>query len=155
MEGVIPLPPIDAEQVLYTSNVSGFTPTTAEGALDALAGVRISESGSNANGSYVRFENGVQVCWRVFAATSGITASLRTSTPPQYFYDVTWTLPAAFNAAPVVVANGSVTVDGPYYMGNVGYNGTTAGTTAELRVWSPMQFTGIPHLVALAIGAWK
>src|SRR5690606_12876412 len=40
---------VQAQQVPYSSGVSGFTPATVKAALDALAGVRIVEMGSNAN----------------------------------------------------------------------------------------------------------
>src|SRR5690606_35488856 len=44
--------------------------------LDSLAGVRIVEMGTNANGTYVRWENGLQVC---YVATQFI------SVPPGHF----------------------------------------------------------------------
>src|SRR5690606_16082554 len=47
-----------------------------------LAGSRIVEMGSNSNGTYVRWENGLQVCF----ATRSTSAS----------EDTLWTLPAAF-----------------------------------------------------------
>src|SRR5690606_16449461 len=54
---------VQAPQVPYSSGVSGFTPANVKAALDALADVRIVEMGSNSNGEYVRWENGLQVCW--------------------------------------------------------------------------------------------
>src|SRR5690606_23467458 len=56
-----------------------------------LAGSRIVEMGSNANGQYVRWENGLQLCWHnlnlVFAVGSSEALA-------------TWTYPAAFSDAP-------------------------------------------------------
>src|SRR5690606_35144540 len=54
---------VQAPQVPYSSGVAGFSPADVAAALDALAGVRIVEMGSNSNGEYVRWENGLQVCY--------------------------------------------------------------------------------------------
>lgn len=47
-----------------------------------LAGSRIVEMGSNSNGEYVRWENGLQVCFDVLSTSAS--------------QDTLWTLPAAF-----------------------------------------------------------
>src|SRR5690606_3645530 len=65
---------VQAQQVPYNSGVVGFSPADVKAALDALAGVRIVEMGSNANGQYVRWENGLQVCWFANNPTPGFTA---------------------------------------------------------------------------------
>src|SRR5690606_30774032 len=57
-----------------------------------LAGSRIVEMGSNSNGEYVRWENGLQVCWHVLQ-------SINVSGP---VLSITWNFPAIFAAAPVV-----------------------------------------------------
>ena len=77
----------------YVSGVSGFTPTTVKAALDALAGVRISDMGSNANGTYVRWENGLQVCWQYLAGTY----------QNAYYMRAQWSFPATFVAVPTVI----------------------------------------------------
>lgn len=88
---------VQAQQVPYSSGVSGFTPSTVKAALDALAGVRIVEMGSNANGEYVRWENGLQVCFRSvvlnFVAGGG-----------QVLTSGTRLWPAQFSARPFVTA---------------------------------------------------
>lgn len=45
------------------------------------------EAGNNANGQYVRFANGTQICWGSFGASNSSA-------------DVTWTFPAAFSVNP-------------------------------------------------------
>lgn len=94
----------DAGGIGYASAVAGFTPSTVKAALDALAGVRIVEMGSNSNGEYVRFENGWQVCWHRFNETRSTT----TARGALYEDDVgkVWTYPAAFavNPAPFLEA---------------------------------------------------
>src|SRR5690606_25933533 len=73
----------------------------------ALLDSRIVEMGSNANGEYVRWENGLQVCWR--QANEGVQifsqiGALYTvgGTSPQ---DFLWTYPAAFAQPPVATGS--------------------------------------------------
>jgi len=86
----------DASQIDNDSaDVGG---ATVADALDAVFG----ELGSNANGTYVRFPNGLQICFRVVTTThSGGSGNHETSS---------WTFPAAFDAAPYAAAavNGTV-----------------------------------------------
>src|SRR5690606_24049635 len=68
--------------------------------VQALLGSRIVEMGSNANGTYVRWENGLQVCWHrvsagLFSGTQNETRSF------------TWTYPATFSALARVLASPS------------------------------------------------
>lgn len=56
---------VAADQIEYTSGVTGFTPVHVKTALDALAGVRIVEMGSNENGEYVKWDNGLMVCFGI------------------------------------------------------------------------------------------
>ena len=51
-----------AATTLYTPGVAGLDVATVQAGLDVLAGSRIVEMGSNSNGTYVRGENGLQVC---------------------------------------------------------------------------------------------
>src|SRR5690606_40412336 len=62
--------------IFGTVSESGGVPTGA-----------IIESGSNANGDYVRWAGGVQECWTVMSGGSSTRS---------------WTFPASFIAAPVV-----------------------------------------------------
>jgi len=55
----------------FASTVSGFTPNTIESAINALAGNRIVEAGSNAQGFYWKWENGLALC----AKSASITQS--------------------------------------------------------------------------------
>ena len=69
-----------------------FTQASVLGPVSQSAGIptgAVIERGSNANGPFVRFADGTQICRHVVAAASGAAA--------------TWTFPAAFSEAPVVV----------------------------------------------------
>src|SRR5690606_11981997 len=72
-----------------------------------LAGSRIVEMGSNANGTYVRWENGLQVCWH--QANEGVQSFSQSGalytvggTSPQ---DFVWTYPAAFAQTPIATGS--------------------------------------------------
>lgn len=83
-----------------------FHQGTVLGAVSQTAGVptgRVIERGSNANGEYVRFADGTQICTVTAAAVDTTTAAgalfMHTNL-------LTWTFPAAFAAAPVVAGGG-------------------------------------------------
>lgn len=61
----------------------------------------IIERGSNANGDYIRWADGTQICWQLSDVLTGSTAS-----GTLFLSNVhSWTFPAAFNAAPIVQAS--------------------------------------------------
>ena len=72
--------------LIYANNEMAHAPLNAV----LKAGIT---SGSNANGDYVRFADGTQICWA--NSNSSILSSLNTS------FDE-WTFPAAFISTPVV-----------------------------------------------------
>ena len=106
------------------------------------------ERGDNANGEYVRFADGTQICW--FAAEAIYTSATRLT--------YSWTFPAAFAVAPIVIPTMrervlSNSVDGLGPDGNsMGTNSITAsacsvkvygaGFTAPDKVWLSLQATG-------------
>lgn len=138
----------------YVSSVSGFTPTTVKAALDALAGARIKEMGSNSNGTYVKWENGLMVCYQKLNGTyqSG------------YFMRASWSFPVGFTAAPTVV----YAIERPRIAGrddpyDIGYNqyiqpcsSPTTYTLIDIVVPSGACVSGDNFNVhAIAIGKWK
>ena len=50
--------------IIYDNSANGLTATSVQGAIDEVSGGAIVESGSNSNGSFVRWENGEQVSFR-------------------------------------------------------------------------------------------
>jgi len=120
----------------------------------AKNGTGVIEYGSNANGKYVRFADGTQICWANL--TSAInTATENTATTGNqgltvYIRSALWTYPAAFIATPVVFASAEMAGDhlegaSPYSIGaastNVAANSLTSGT--------------YNYVVVAAIGRWK
>src|SRR5690606_16148365 len=83
-----------ASVVEELQTVSGLAPY-----VQAILDSRIVEMGSNANGEYVRWENGLQVCW----FTDTISRTLTKQSGGLYYYDGAWTYPAAFVSSPTVM----------------------------------------------------
>lgn len=114
----------NASNILGTVSESSGTPTGA-----------IIEQGSNANGQYVRFADGTQIC----------DARLTSSSSAQ----VTWTFPAAFTATPQVIATAN--------SDSGRMPATTAGgaTNVNFSVWNTIQVRVDAISTSLiAIGRW-
>lgn len=144
------MPKIDSANVKYASGVSGFTPATAAAALDALAGARIVEKGSNANGSYIRWENGFQICRHQMTGLGPIN----TSGGAGYISaPYSWTFPAAFLTAPSCAGD----IHAPGRMGAIYLGNGGAGTTADgFYLWRATSDAGTDFTIGLmAVGWWK
>lgn len=141
------------QDVAYTSAVSGFTPASVRAALDALAGVRIVEMGTNANGTYVCWENGLQVCWKLlFGPDFPPADETRTVQGLTYrFRNYRWTFPKSFASIPVVLASGDLGGSAPEFHGVT--NVTTTAVTVEAGTLS--SGWGLVNEDVLAIGHWK
>jgi len=96
-----------------------YNRSNSVGAVSQAAGVvtgAILERGANANGDYVRFADGTQICRRTFAENIAIATTYLGG-----FRDAgrTWTYPAAFNASPVLqVGSGSTGAFGGFSNGS-------------------------------------
>lgn len=107
------------------------------GTVSQSAGVptgAVIERGSNANGDYIRFADGTQICSHV------LTASASAAT--------TWTYPAAFSATPTVMANPVSTV---------ARFSNTAGpglTTVDFNTWDVTAARVAIPTRLLAVGRW-
>ena len=102
------------------------------------------ERGSTANGEYVRFADGTQICTR-----TNLTAANASTTSGALFRsaDVAWTFPASFAAAPVVTGDAD---DADAWC----VAGTPGTTTVNLRVMSSVTKGATLTLRALAVGRW-
>jgi len=115
---------------------------------------RIVEMGSNSNGEYVRWENGLQVCWFTNDPTPNFTARTEGAVSGYYHSD-NWTYPAAFSANPSVAAIG------------MGFAGDRAEislhtsmvnlstTQAQIRIWAWNRVDNRVTICRIAIGRWK
>ena len=146
---------VQAQQVPYSSGVAGFSPADVKAALDALAGVRIVEMGSNSNGQYVRWENGLQVCYVARPLISVPPGNFRRDNVPELagFY------PASFVSAPttlLTILHGSSPLLGRAYLDSVGIaalgDANTAWAVGGYNYHTSSIFINIR---LLAIGRWK
>ncbi len=136
----------------------GYGPGNLLGVVSQSAGVptgAVIERGSNANGDYVRFADGTQICWATvtlgFASVS--------------FLNGTWVFPAAFMAPPVVSAMGShvdasgaATTPSAAQIGTIRHNARFSNSVVFIlnRVSSEANFAAQDSfgIVTLAFGHW-
>lgn len=112
-------------------------------------GYEVVASGGNSNGDYVRFSNGVQICWRRTTSTS-ISPNIKYGSV--YITTTTWTYPIAFSNTPAVTAS--------YRYGtaaNWASAQTISTTNVVLYVFDAFtRSTGTTSTVStIAIGKWK
>ena len=119
------------------------------GAVSQSGGVptgRVIERGTNANGEYVRFADGTQICTRTNLSAANANTALgslfRSSA------NVTWTYPAAFAAAPVVQGDCD---DADCWMTCAAAPGTAS---ASLRALAAVTKAAALTMRATAIGRW-
>ena len=120
--------------VLGTVAQSGGVPTGA-----------LIEQGNNANGRFVRFADGTQICWHSVMALPAATTAAGSLFVGS---EATWTFPAAFVAAPE--ASGGINTATPRWL-NVRAGGAT---TALARLFSPVTDTATPTADLMAVGRW-
>jgi hypothetical protein len=125
-----------------------FNQSTVLGTVSTVAGQptgAVIERGSNANGEFVRFADGTQICTRsglsVAAVSTGLGAMFRSS-------DLVWTFPVPFAVAPVVTGQAD---DADSWLTTVA-PGTASVTT---RVLSAVSKATATALRMMAIGRWQ
>ena len=118
------------------------------GTVSQSAGVptgAILEKGSNANGEYVRYADGTQICWNYNAGSlTSTTASgslFRTTT------EITWTFPKVFIVAPVAIASPNLT-------SRFSAVGAITTTSVDFRHFSAVTAAGAVETMVMAIGRW-
>ena len=108
----------------------------------------IMESGSNANGSFIKFADGTMICSRQFSSTtvSALTVS----------GVINWTYPVAFTAIPVISVALKVDFSGTneagWFTGDSSAADTVSATRFLIRNPSGGSVTYLPY--ATAIGKW-
>ena len=112
---------------------------------ETVVGV-IVESGSNANGRYVRFSDGTQICW--FNDTGSINASTTTGTQTRW-NSKAFTFPAAFNAVPMIAS------DAFRNGGNLGWTAIQERSATGCSVYILSDYTTQSLLSYMAIGTWR
>lgn len=127
-----------------------------DSALVALVAEHGQEIGSNANGSWIRFANGVQVAWhRSTVSGVAIGTALGSVLRRNNSSDVKWTHPVAFASRPVAFA--AIGQDGAVAPVEAWVGHAIAESGAESRAYvfstASISFTGT--LFWCAVGTWK
>jgi len=123
-----------------------------DGVLSAAeAGAGIVEQGSNANGEYVRFSNGTQICYRSnitgLHATTAASAFFGTGSGTSYWKDTTLTFAGAFKAGTIPSVAPISTSRATSYL-------TVTATTFKIRCENHVTTTSMIGSY-IATGVWK
>jgi hypothetical protein len=108
----------------------------------------IMQSGSNANGTWVRYANGEQVCYTNMNAASNITVPhggiFRSNSAP-------WNFPMPFVGVPVVTPN--VANNAGFTWAGIGSSGSTSSSTS-VAAFAAGSIVNVPLLSVTARGRW-
>lgn len=109
---------------------------------------QVVERGSNANGEYVRFADGTQICTASFEATT----SINTGPLDGWFYsgEISREFPASFLEVPVVSASARLTG----YLTQTVASGPTATIFSTFLILSASRGTEVYQIRYTAIGRW-
>lgn len=133
-----------------------FGRNTILGAVSQSAGVptgSVIERGSNANGEYVRFADGTQICtWKTPSSALPAVSLLINQVYKSTGIDILWTFPATFYAEPAV--SGAVVAGiGNAWIGAPD-NGLNSATSCQFRLYAASAQPGGAIVQMIAIGRW-
>lgn len=127
----------DSANLLGTVSQSGGVPTGA-----------VIERGSNANGEYVRFADGTQICTQTIAVSSGVQTAFGSLFVSDNY---SWTFPAAFAVAPAVGGNGAALIT--TVLLGLGTSATSE-TSTSIRLMRGASTATAGSANVLAVGRW-
>lgn len=122
---------------------------------ELLSNKVIYDSGSNLNGSWIRYEDGTMICYKTITGTIDITTawgSLYTSLDLQL-----GDLPQTFTSLPVIIYSPQ-TQSGTQYMvtGSNGGDHRTNSSCGDICLVRPLSKTDVQFVIdIIAIGCWK
>lgn len=139
---------VQADEVEIADTGGNFTSTDVEGALGEL----IPQSGSGANGSWVKFPDGTMICTikKIIDVTTLASNVAGSSSGTAYFGTGLWTFPETFISPPVVTSSSNQ----PTMTGFFTKSRDLSATTVTLSCFHPISTTGA-EVNAIAIGRWK
>ena len=131
-------------------NASEVVTKNAAGEVTALDLLGV-ECGSNANGEWVRFNFGLQVCWTYVYAWPGAKPDSTHGNVYRSSVNLLWTYPKAFVEEPAV----SGTCTGNAWIGDSRVASGESKTNFLFRVFRGLDATADPSIRLKAIGWWK
>ncbi|ADE83936.1 DUF2793 domain-containing protein [Rhodobacter capsulatus] len=139
----------------------GYGPGNLLGTVAQSAGVptgAVLERGTTANGEYIRFADGTQICFAQRPLGSIIAQGAGSFAAPYRTADVSWTYPKVFSAAPVVTCRGvapvGLTQDRRLCAGGVGDLDATAATGIHVVRLGGAANADVFKADLIAIGPW-
>ena len=138
LDELLKLPVLDAD---------GKIPAAVLRIVGALSAGAVIESGDNANGNYVRFADGTQVCWNI-----NLTATIAAGQGGSHsILESIWTYPAAFiNTDVIALAETNVT---SYVY--IPYGLVVEAVSARFLYYPVIGGAQSMSVVNFAIGRWK
>ena len=139
---------LDGTTGITTTNGDVYAEGNILGTVSQTAGVptgSILEKGSDANGEYVRYADGTQICWNY--AAGNLAANDATGSLFRTAATTTWTFPVAFIAAPVVTGSTDTSVRWVSV-------GTATTTNAVFRHYAAITSATTIGTTLMAIGRW-
>lgn len=144
-------------RLLHTLARSSSASRHALRIVGALSAGAVIESGDNANGEYIRFADGTQVCW--FCATNTYSCTAQTAAG---FYDASgsgqkFTYPAEFSGIPSVMFSiGDFSdINGVTYFAGTATAGTKTESPYVVVLAVSSAVNNVVTIRYIAIGKWK
>ena len=137
-----------ATKDVATQNSNGLMSVSDKIKLDTII-----ESGSNANGYYIKYSDGTMICYGEIDQTTSITF---TSWGNLYQYELQGvSFPANFTEIPNITASSLNKTNAYSYCGIFGNYGTSTSNTGLFKLVRPIATTSPICIRWLAIGRWK
>ncbi|NBI05758.1 BppU family phage baseplate upper protein [Senegalia massiliensis] len=116
--------------------------------------LKVKEAGKNANGQYIRYNNGIQFCWHLKNDVS-VTSTPRTEVIDGYWTDVPWIYPASFIEKPSVLSSCFVYKDTAARVFSSVKTNYVDTIESDMRIWATNDFNRISEAYFFAIGRWS
>ena len=144
--------------IKFENKPSKKTPISAENLNNnfefLLKNITVIETGSNSNGSWIKYDNGIMICYKNFSGTVKITESWYTLYETSYANALDFgNYPQEFKETPLLFTQ--------FYGGNSQWidawldNSRTASKVGKAIVCSASSKTAGAYYNILAIGRWK
>lgn len=112
--------------------------------------IYIEESGSNNNGSYIKFSDGNMVCWHSISGRYNVTSQANGC----YYTNQNFTFPQEFKTRPVIIP--SLTEENGILWAGLGIETALTNTVCQVRALANVSISDKPiSFMYVAIGKWK
>lgn len=119
----------------------------------------IFETGSDSNGTYIKYADGTQICHRILNRDPVSTTARTEGAITFDYYTDTWTFPSPFVGGNAAITGSAITWGGTIGVGGINiftlvsaFNVTN--TTSLIRVMSGRAFASIQDYSLIAVGRW-